>query len=80
MTSIAAYVLQAKGAYRMPNAHLFSFAIFDEVGWAGAGAGSPWAELAMEGPAPGGDFVAGRVAESRLHQPAAGWVTAEPVF
>jgi hypothetical protein len=41
MTSIAAYVLQAKGAYRMPNAHLFSFAIFDEVGWAGAGAGSP---------------------------------------
>jgi uncharacterized protein DUF6882 len=35
MTSIAAYVLQAKGAYRMPNRHLFSFAIFDEVTWAG---------------------------------------------
>jgi hypothetical protein len=34
MTSIAAYVLQAKGAYRMPNGHLFSFAIFDAVDWA----------------------------------------------
>ena len=35
MTSIAAYVLQAKGAYRMPNEHLFSFAIFDEIAWVG---------------------------------------------
>ncbi len=31
MTSIAAYVLQAKGAYRMPSERLFSYAIFDEV-------------------------------------------------
>ena len=31
MTSIAAYVLQAKGAYRMPDTDLFSFAIFDAV-------------------------------------------------
>ena len=34
MTSIAAYILQAKGAYRMPNDHLLSFAIFDAVEWA----------------------------------------------
>jgi hypothetical protein len=33
MTSIAAYVLQAKGAYRMPNEQVFSFAIFDAVEW-----------------------------------------------
>ncbi len=33
MTSISAYVLQAKGAYRMPDAQLFSFAIFDAVEW-----------------------------------------------
>ncbi len=33
MTSIAAYVLQAKGAYRMPKAHLFGFAIFEAVEW-----------------------------------------------
>jgi hypothetical protein len=33
MTSIAAYVLQAKGAYRMPNDQVFSFAIFDAVEW-----------------------------------------------
>jgi hypothetical protein len=33
MTSIAAYILQAKGAYRMPNDHVFSFAIFDAVEW-----------------------------------------------
>src|SRR5439155_17718984 len=31
MTSIAAYVLQAKAAYRMPHEHLFTFAIFDAV-------------------------------------------------
>jgi hypothetical protein len=34
MTSIAAYVLQAKGAYRMPSQHLVTFAIFDSVAWA----------------------------------------------
>jgi hypothetical protein len=34
MTSIAAYILQAKGAYRMPNDQVFSFAIFDAVEWA----------------------------------------------
>ena len=34
MTSIAAYILQAKGAYRMPDARLFSFVIFDAVEWA----------------------------------------------
>jgi hypothetical protein len=34
MTSIAAYVLQAKGAYRMPDEHVISFAIFDDVAWA----------------------------------------------
>ena len=34
MTSISAYILQAKGAYRMPTADLFSFAIFDAVEWA----------------------------------------------
>lgn len=33
MTSIAAYILQAKGAYRMPSDQLFSFAIFDAVEW-----------------------------------------------
>ena len=33
MTSITAYVLQAKGAYRMPNEHLFTFAILTEVRW-----------------------------------------------
>ncbi len=31
---MSAYVLQAKGAYRMPSERLFSFAIFDEVVWA----------------------------------------------
>ncbi|HXE57420.1 MAG TPA: hypothetical protein VNK43_05425 [Gemmatimonadales bacterium] len=34
MTSIAAYVLQAKGAYRMPYEHLYTFAIFDRIEWA----------------------------------------------
>jgi hypothetical protein len=34
MTSIAGYVLQAKGAYRMPSEQLFTFAIFDAVMWA----------------------------------------------
>lgn len=34
MTSIAAYVLQARGAYRMPVDHLYTFAIFDAVRWA----------------------------------------------
>jgi hypothetical protein len=33
MASIAAYVLQAKGAYRMPDAHQFGFAIFEAVEW-----------------------------------------------
>jgi hypothetical protein len=33
MTSIAAYILQAKGAYRMPDDQVFSFAIFDAVEW-----------------------------------------------
>ena len=34
MTSIAAHVLQAKGAYRMPHAHLLTFAILESVAWA----------------------------------------------
>ena len=34
MTSISAYVLQAKGAYRMPSEDLFTFAILDSVVWA----------------------------------------------
>jgi hypothetical protein len=34
MTSITAYILQAKGAYRMPSDRLLSFAIFDAVEWA----------------------------------------------
>ena len=34
MTSIAAHVLQAKGAYRMPQGHLFTFAILESVAWA----------------------------------------------
>ncbi len=34
MTSIPAYILQAKGAYRMPNSRLFSFVICDAVEWA----------------------------------------------
>jgi hypothetical protein len=33
MTSIAAYILQAKGGYRMPNDQVFSFAIFEAVEW-----------------------------------------------
>lgn len=33
MASIAAYVLQAKGAYRMPDPGCLTFAIFDSVGW-----------------------------------------------
>jgi hypothetical protein len=37
MTSIAAYVLQAKGAYRMPSERLFTFAVFDAVNWAPEG-------------------------------------------
>ena len=41
MTSIAAYVLQSKGAYRMPSERLFSFAIFDEVVWAESDASGP---------------------------------------
>jgi hypothetical protein len=34
MTSISAYVLQSKGAYRMPHEHLFTFAILDSITWA----------------------------------------------
>jgi hypothetical protein len=33
MTSISAHVLQAKGAYRMPGGHLFTFAILESVAW-----------------------------------------------
>jgi hypothetical protein len=33
MTAIAAYVLQARGAYRMPHEHLLTFAILQAVGW-----------------------------------------------
>jgi hypothetical protein len=40
MASIAGYVLQARGAYRMPDAEEFRFAIFDAVEWLpGAAAG-----------------------------------------
>jgi hypothetical protein len=38
MTSISAYVLQSKGAYRMPGEHLFTFAILDSVEWAATSA------------------------------------------
>jgi hypothetical protein len=42
MTAVAAYILQAEGAYRMPYEHLYSFAIFDGLEWApGADPGSP---------------------------------------
>jgi hypothetical protein len=34
MTSITAYVLQAKGAYRMPHGHLRTFAILESIAWA----------------------------------------------
>ena len=33
MASIAGYVLQSKGAYRMPDSDHFRFAIFDAVEW-----------------------------------------------
>lgn len=33
MTSIAAYVLQAKGAYRAPSERLLSYLLFRSVGW-----------------------------------------------
>jgi hypothetical protein len=37
MTAIASYILQTKGAYRVPNAEnkLFSFMIFKTIRWAG---------------------------------------------
>lgn len=37
MTAIASYLLQAKGAYRVPtsNGKLFSFMIFKKITWAG---------------------------------------------
>ena len=42
MTSIAAYVLQAKGAYRTPREHGFTYMIFTTVRWAdGAGPEHP---------------------------------------
>ena len=34
MTSISAYVLHAKGAYRMPSEKLVTFAILDSLAWA----------------------------------------------
>ena len=34
MTSIAAKILGAKGAYRTPSEHLFAFSVFTEIGWA----------------------------------------------
>ena len=34
MTSIAAYLLDAKGAYRTPDDNGFTFMIFTDVQWA----------------------------------------------